>query len=88
MSMNLDRIPKLDRYGVADKIIPFVPTIALAYLALAGLVAVFGFLGSLFAFSLLGMIGALAGFLMAAVGYAAIMMLHRIYVRTVGGQGG
>lgn len=84
MSMNLNNVPKLDKYGVADKIIPFVPTLALIYLVLAAVGATLGFLGALFTFSLVGMVASIGALAMAAAGYAAIMMLHGIYRRVVG----
>jgi len=76
--------PSSDILGLADKIIPFLPAAAAVYLILAGLAGILGFVGSLVSFSLGGMIGSLAALLMAAIGYAGIIMFHRIYQRVMG----
>lgn len=83
--MVMKNLPTADAMGIADKVIPLVPTIAIVYLVVAAVGAAFGFLGSLVTLSLGGMIASILGLVTAAVGYAAIIMLYRIYVRVTGG---
>ena len=75
----------IDQYQFADKVIPHVPTIALVMAALGVLSAVLTLLVGLFVSPIAAIIGALLTLAGVAVGYAAIMMLYRIYVRVVGG---
>jgi cytochrome b subunit of formate dehydrogenase len=74
----------LDRYQFVDRIIPHVPTLALVLAGLGVLSALFTLLAGLIFSPIAALLGALLTLVGVSIGYAAIMMLYRIYVRVVG----
>lgn len=76
---------QLDQYQFADKIIPHVPILALILAVLGVLSALFTLLAGLFFSPIAAIIGSALTLVGVAIGYSAIMMVYRIYIRVVGG---